>query len=108
MTLRVSCEAFATVTEVAAVVIRYEAKSVGVKVVRKLETPAPSILAVAESMPLREMTVEVSDTNVKTPGMLDVGVKVKSESPNVLFNEPQVITGDAFATVNVIEAVADS
>jgi hypothetical protein len=108
VTLRDSCEAFATVTEVAAVVIRYEAKSVGVNVVRKVETPAPIISAVAESAPLREMTVEVSEEKVKTPGTVAVGVSVKSESPNVLFNEPQVITGDAFATVNVIEAVADS
>ena len=108
MTLKVSCEAFATVAEVAAVAIRYEAKSVGVKVVRKVETPAPTILAVAESMPLTEMTVEVSEEKVKTPGTLAVGVSVKSESPNALFIEPQVITGDAFATVNVIEAVADS
>jgi uncharacterized Ntn-hydrolase superfamily protein len=59
-------------------------------------------------MPLREMTVEVSDAKVKTPGTLAVGVNVNSESPNVLFIEPHVITGNAFATVNVIEAVADS
>jgi hypothetical protein len=108
VTLRDSCGAFATVADVVALVVKYEAKSVGVNVARKIETPAPIILAVAESMPLKEMTVEVSEEKEKTPGTLAVGVSVKSESPNALFIEPQVITGNAFPTVTVILEVAES